>query len=86
MSLVYDLFPPLLASIAQAGTGHHRVANMKKQRCIPFGVSDNNFNVTHSTKQKGIFLGFGFFFVVVVWRLRVIGKQIAMYSFSLGMS
>lgn len=60
MSSVYDLFPPLLASIAQAGTGHHRVANTKEQRCIPFGVSDNNFNVTYSTKQKGIFLGFVF--------------------------
>lgn len=64
MSLVHDLFPPLLVSIAQGDTGHHEVASMKKQRCIPFGLSLTIVLVLLADlKGQGFFLLFIFIFL-----------------------
>lgn len=67
MSLVHDLFPPLFVSTAQSDTGHSQVANMKKQRCIPFGLSLTI--VCFTCRSEGEESCFFFFFYSLLFSL-----------------
>lgn len=62
----------MLVSIAHAATGHHEIANVKRQRCIPLGVSLTILTLLAVRSGKGFSWGLGIFFV---WRLRVITKK-----------
>lgn len=98
MSLVYDLFPPVLLSIAQADMGHLEAANVKSERCIPLGFSLTIVllllaALSGKVVSRGLFFlvlvwwgffTFGFLFGwFYVWHLRVTTKKINTYSFSL---
>lgn len=78
--LVHDLFLPLLVSTAGGDTGHHEVANMEKQRCIPFDLSLAIVSLA-DLKGKGFFNFFLFFIFLGTSQLLLKNQYMQLFTY-----